>query len=92
MLMKRQRAIAKPADRPAPEKILHRLARIEGQLRGIRKMIEGNENCRDIIVQINAAKAAVAGLGAEVLKNELICQQREKKKVDENYLKSLLKF
>jgi DNA-binding FrmR family transcriptional regulator len=74
------------------EKLLHRVARIEGQVRGIRKMIEDDRNCRDIVTQVAAVKEAVAGLGAEVLKNELICRQKEKKKVDEKYLKSLFKF
>ncbi|MDR3558810.1 MAG: metal-sensitive transcriptional regulator [Candidatus Pacebacteria bacterium] len=74
------------------EKMLHRISRIEGQVRGIRKMIEENRNCRDVVTQVAAAKEALAGLGAEVLRNELVRRQKEKKKVDEKYLRSLFKF
>jgi len=39
--------------------ILHRLARIEGQLRGVQKMIDANRNCKDIIQQLIAIRASI---------------------------------
>lgn len=38
-----------------------RLSRIEGQLRGIRAMIESDRDCREIVQQLNAASAAMKG-------------------------------
>jgi len=39
--------------------IMHRLARIEGQLRGVQKMIDANRNCKDIIQQLVAIRASI---------------------------------
>ncbi|MEA3327580.1 MAG: metal-sensitive transcriptional regulator [Chloroflexota bacterium] len=39
--------------------ILHRLARIEGQLRGVQKMIDENRDCKDIIQQLVAIRASI---------------------------------
>jgi len=36
-----------------------RLQRIEGQIRGIRKMIEERRNCNEILIQISAVKSAI---------------------------------
>ena len=39
--------------------IMHRLARIEGQLRGVQKMINENRDCKDIIQQLIAIRASI---------------------------------
>ena len=36
--------------------VARRLKKIEGQIRGIQKMIEDDKNCEDILIQIGAAK------------------------------------
>ncbi|TXH07330.1 MAG: metal-sensitive transcriptional regulator [Candidatus Moraniibacteriota bacterium] len=72
--------------------VLARIARIEGQLRGIRRMVEGNDECLNIIAQISAIREAVAMLGVELLKDDFICKWEGKKKIDEAYLKSLFKM
>ena len=41
------------------EKLIHRLNRIEGQIRGIRGMVEKAAYCTDILVQVSAAQAAL---------------------------------
>lgn len=41
------------------QKILNRLKRTEGQLRGIQKMIEAEEECRDVITQLSAIRSSV---------------------------------
>jgi DNA-binding FrmR family transcriptional regulator len=41
------------------EKILQRLKKIEGQVKGIQKMIEGNRGCEDTLTQMIAARAAM---------------------------------
>ena len=48
-----------------------RLARIEGQVRGVSKMISEERYCIDIIRQVQAIKAALGGLEKVVLDNHL---------------------
>lgn len=72
--------------------ILSRIARIEGQLKGIRRMVEENKDCLDVIAQISAIREAVAMLGVELLKDDFACKWEGKKKIDEAYLKSLFKM
>jgi len=45
---------------PALERdLLNRLSRLEGHIRGIRKMLEEHKSCDDILIQVAAVKAAV---------------------------------
>lgn len=41
------------------DQLTKRLARIEGQIRGISNMVEEDRYCTDVLVQINAARAAL---------------------------------
>ena len=74
------------------EKLVARIARVEGQLRGIRRMVEEGDECLAIITQISAVREAVAMLGVELLKDDIACKWDGKKKIDEAYLKSLFKM
>ena len=47
---------------------LNRLKRIEGQVRGIARMIEDDRYCIDVLTQIQAVKAALKRVESEVLK------------------------
>jgi DNA-binding FrmR family transcriptional regulator len=47
--------------------ILDRLKRIEGQVRGIQKMIQERRSCNDIIIQLAAVKAAITRVSLTVL-------------------------
>lgn len=51
--------------------LIARLNRIEGQVRGIRKMVEDGRYCIDVLTQINAARAALAKVESEMLKAHL---------------------
>jgi len=51
--------------------LIHRLNRIEGQVRGIKKMVENNAYCTDIIVQVAAANAALSAFNRELLSNHI---------------------
>ncbi len=73
-------------------KVLSRIARIEGQLKGIRRMVEEKEECLDIITQVSAIREAVGMLGVELLKDDMTCKWDGKKKIDEAYLKNLFKM
>lgn len=50
---------------------LIRLRRIEGQIRGLQKMVEEERYCADIVVQIASVQEALRGVGRELLKNHL---------------------
>lgn len=49
------------------KKLIHRLSRIEGQIRGIRGMVEKNAYCTDILVQVSAVSAALNSFSRELL-------------------------
>lgn len=51
------------------KEIISRLNRIEGQVKGIRNMIEENKICAEILTQIAAVRAAVNKVGSIVLEN-----------------------
>lgn len=51
--------------------VTKRLRRIEGQIRGIIKMVEDDKPCEDILVQIGAAKAALHKTGQTILEGHL---------------------
>lgn len=51
----------------ARARIINRFKRIEGQARGIQRMLAEGHSCRDIIGQISALKAAVENAGKAVL-------------------------
>jgi DNA-binding FrmR family transcriptional regulator len=50
---------------------LKRLARIEGQVRGVSKMIDQDRYCIDVVRQVQAIKAALSGLEKVVLDDHL---------------------
>ena len=49
------------------KKLIHRLNRIEGQIRGIRGMVEKSAYCTDILAQVAAANAALNAFSKELL-------------------------
>ena len=51
--------------------LIHRLNRIEGQIRGIRAMVENDVYCPDILVQSAAVNAAVNAFNKELLANHI---------------------
>jgi DNA-binding FrmR family transcriptional regulator len=50
---------------------LKRLRRIEGQIRGLQKMVEEDRNCADIMVQISSVQEALRAVGRALLRNHL---------------------
>ena len=53
------------------KQLIHRLNRIEGQIRGIRGMVEKNIYCTDILVQVAAVNAALNAFNRELLDNHI---------------------
>ena len=52
-------------------KLIHRLNRIEGQIRGIRGMVENNAYCPDILMQSAAVTAAMNAFNKELLASHI---------------------
>jgi len=67
-----------------------RLKRIEGQVKGIRRMIDEGKNCQEVLTQVSAARSALKMVGNMVLNHyaaECLCNtvsaKDKKTKVDE---------
>ena len=56
---------------PSHQDQLSRLKRIEGQVRGVQKMIEDGRYCVDIITQLESITSAIAGLQEHILRRHL---------------------
>ena len=64
-----RKAIAVDAD--LKERNLKRLRRIEGQVRGLQGMVEGDRYCADILTQISSVQEALRSVGRELMRNHL---------------------
>jgi DNA-binding FrmR family transcriptional regulator len=53
------------------DKHLNRLRRIEGQLRGLQRMVEEDQYCIDILTQVSAATKALQSFSLELLEQHL---------------------
>lgn len=51
------------------EDLIRRLKRIEGQVRGIQKMIDEGRSCEDIVIQLTAVRAALDTVTARLVAN-----------------------
>jgi DNA-binding FrmR family transcriptional regulator len=61
------------------EVVLKRLKKIEGQIRGLQKMIAGERECESIVTQLAAVRSAIDSVGALVLNNYIkICAPKAK--------------
>lgn len=58
-------------DKAVSEKVLKSLNRVEGQVRGIAKMVEEDRYCIDVVTQIEAARAALARIESDLLRQHL---------------------
>jgi len=53
------------------DSIINRFKRVEGQVRGIIKMIEAGKTCEEILVQVGSSKAALHKAGQSILQGHL---------------------
>lgn len=58
-------------DAETKSKLTNRLSRIEGQVRGVARMVEEDRYCIDILTQVQAVRAALARVETELLKDHL---------------------
>ena len=62
---------AAPGYAPRKEQLLKRLARIEGQVRGISRMIEDDRYCIDVLTQLGAVDTALEAVAVKVLEEHV---------------------
>ena len=71
--------------------ILNRLSRIEGQIRGMEKMVKDERYCLDVLQQVSSTFEALRGVSKVIMRNYLeICatdalQSKRKEKMEEIY-------
>jgi DNA-binding FrmR family transcriptional regulator len=58
-------------DPEAKERNVKRLRRIEGQVRGLQKMVEEDRYCADVMTQISSVHEALRSVGRELMRNHL---------------------
>ena len=69
--MKHTHHHAEAVDPEIKDANLKRLRRIEGQVRGLQKMVEEDRYCPDIVTQIASVQEALRGVGRQLLRNHL---------------------
>lgn len=58
-------------DAEIKDRNLKRLRRIEGQVRGLQRMIEEDRYCADVLTQLSSVHEALRGVGRELMRNHL---------------------
>ena len=84
----------RPISEDTQSEVLLRLRRIEGQIRGIQRMVEECRDCRDVVVQLAAVKASIASLNtlvAETYAQECLCGGEQLDTAEVSRLLDLLK-
>lgn len=81
----------KERDEQEYKDLIHRLNRIEGQIRGIRGMVERDAYCTDILVQVSAVNAALNSFNKVLLANHIkTCVTRDIKEGKEETVDELV--
>ena len=82
-------------DHPSHQSQLSALKRVEGQVRGVIKMIDEGKYCIDVLNQIKAAKAALVKIESNVLKKHVescVKESFKNKKALDSKIEELLKL
>ena len=71
--------------------LVNRLSRIEGQVRGIKNMIENDAYCTDVLVQVSAVQAALNAFSKKLLSNHIhTCVAENIRKGDDSVIDELV--
>ena len=71
--------------------IQNRINRIEGQLRGIKQMLENDQYCDDILIQISAVNNSIKSLGRVILNNHIkSCVKNELQNGNDNIIDEVI--
>lgn len=73
------------------ESLLKRMRRLEGQVRGIAKMIETDRYCIDVLTQVSAASSALQGVARKLLEDHLAHCVKHAMLTDDEEAKAKLK-
>ncbi len=68
------------------KEIINRLRRIEGQIKGLQNMIEGQKDCSEVLMQVSAVRAAVNKVGTIIFEThfkECLTKAVENNETDE---------
>jgi len=69
------------------QKVKNRLRRVEGQIKGVLRMMEEGKDCKDIVTQLSAARSAIdRTIGVVVSTNLITCMQDESKSEEKDEL------
>lgn len=60
-----------PRDKEEQKSLLNRLSRLQGQIGGVRKMIEEDRYCGDVLIQIAAIEKALEKVGLTILRTHM---------------------
>ena len=75
------------------KKLMNRLSRTEGQIRGITKMIEENRDCWEIVIQLAAVRAGVDRvINLIVTENLMSCVMNDTDEIDKKQLEEALEL
>jgi CsoR family transcriptional regulator, copper-sensing transcriptional repressor len=69
--VKPREEIIETKERVSQKVLVDRLKRIEGQVRGLQRMIEEQRECSDVITQLLAARSALEQVGVQLLDQQL---------------------
>lgn len=72
-------------------KVVNRLKRIEGQIKGILKMIDENKDCKDVITQLSASRSAIDRTIGVIVSSNLIDCIKNKDEIGERTEEELVK-
>lgn len=53
------------------KQVIERLSKIEGHVRGIKKMVEDGKECEDVLIQVSAVQGALKNLSVVILQDHL---------------------
>lgn len=71
--------------------LMNRLNRIEGQVRGLKKMLENDAYCTDILIQVSAVNSALNSFSKELLSNHIsTCVAENLRKGDDSVIEELV--
>ncbi len=74
--------------------VLTRLKNVKGHIAGIERMVEEDQACADILIQLSAIRAAVEKIGIYILENnavECLCKDLPDKKADKETVEKIVK-
>ncbi len=80
------------AEAPDVQGLLARLRRIEGQIRGIQRMLEEDRVCEDIVTQLMAARSSLDQVGVRLIEHHVercLCDDEEPEQAARNMQQAL---